>query len=254
MRVLGLRRRGVPVLAALLVSATIAGCQTDVDPTAPATESAVPADLLLAPADLPPGFDPAQLSVSELVEGNGARIESAADAEVQPPFCRPTADADLNPRLDDVNSAILAARAASASLVELVTTAPRDIAADIGASTGRCAVTTTIIRAGTLQGARIVTRHTRLPIPPGAQQLSALRQSVLLRSDVTTTLPDGSATNQVGFAGYADLGRESGAVTVQLTVSGDAPPVAEPPPAPEPPMSDAAFGALFDEAVAAAAR
>ncbi|MDY6809074.1 MAG: hypothetical protein SW127_08645 [Actinomycetota bacterium] len=245
---------------ALMSTASLVGCGDGGAPAGQASVSAVPADLLLATGRLPAGFAPAQLSVSDLVEGNREPIEAAAEADVSPPDCRPTADAELNQEIDAANSAVLAARSSAASLVELVTTAQRDISADIAASTGRCATTTTVIGNGNLRGARIVTRYTELPTPPQARESDRLRQSVLLRSDVTTTLPDGTATTQVGFAGYAllvpdgDTTDSGAAVTVQLTVSGESTAASDPPADARPPMTDAAFGALFDDALSAATR
>lgn len=248
------------VIAVMAATASLVGCGDGTVPPASVATSAVPADLLLAPGQLPGGFAPAQLAVADLVEGNRGNIEAANAAEVTPPDCRPTADADLNEQIDAANSAVLAARSSTASLVELVTTAQRDIPADIAASTGRCAITTTVIREGNLRGARIVTRYTELPTPAQMQGSDRLHQALVLRSDVTTTLPDGAASTQVGFAGYALLSpaaeqtAASDAVTVQLTMSGESTPASDPPTDAQPPVTDAAFGKLFDDAVNAASR
>ncbi|AZG46129.1 hypothetical protein [Gordonia insulae] len=256
MRVQALRGWGYPVIGmtvAVVTCAAVAGCGSSSAPDVPLA-AAAPADLLLTPDDLPGGFAPTQLSVTDLVAGNRGPIESATSAEVTPPECRPTADAALNPELDKSDSAVLAARSESASLVELVTTVRRDIESDIRVTTGRCATTTTLIGTGNLRGTRIVTRYTELPDPDLGDRSSALEQSLVLRSSVTTTLPDGAAMTQEGFAGYAIVGRPGGgSLTVQLTVAGDTPPAAMPPAVPPAPMSDAAFGDLFDDAVSAAA-
>nr|WP_202422504.1 hypothetical protein [Gordonia sp. SID5947] len=233
--------------------AVVAGCGGS-DPEAGSNASAVPADLLMAPGELPAGFTPTQLSVTDLVAGNRGPIAAAAKAAVTPPECRPTADADLNPQLDAANSAVLAARGEKGSLVELVSTVRRDIEADIRATTGICATTTTVIGSGNLRGARIVTRYTEVP-PPSSEDDGTVQQSSTMRSTVTTTLTDGAVSTQIGFAGYAIVTGPGGApVTVQLTVAGEATPATKPPAPATQPMTDAEFAASFGDAVSAATR
>ncbi|WP_119031199.1 hypothetical protein [Gordonia rubripertincta] len=226
---------------------TVAGCSTG-SAEAPAPRTA--ADLLLPTTDLPPGFTAETLSIDDLVAGNRAGIDAARTTRVSPEYCAPTADADLNGELTANNSAVLAARGGSGVLVELVTTARRDIDADRLASTGRCARTTTEITTGNLAGGRVVTEYTVIAPPDVDGGVGVGEQMLLTRSEVTTTLPDGGVRRQVGFAGYAALDRPaSGPVTVQLTVSGDATPVADPPIEPTEPVDSEAFAKLFDAAV-----
>ncbi|NDZ95113.1 hypothetical protein G3I13_07060 [Streptomyces sp. SID6673] len=249
------RRRwsAAAIIAAAAVTAVVAGCGAD--PVTGPAPAAVPADLLMSPGELPAGFTPAQLSVSDLVAGNRGPIESARSAMVTPPECRPTADADLNPQLTAANSAVLAARSDAGSLVELVSTARRDIDADIRSTTGRCAITTTVIGSGNLRGARIVTRYTALPTPDSGNRGSSVQESTATRSTVTTTLTDGAVSTQIGFAGYAIVTRPGAApVTVQLTVGGEATPATKPPSEATQPMTDAEFAAAFGDAISAATR
>ncbi|WAC53858.1 hypothetical protein [Gordonia sp. SL306] len=249
------RRRwsAAAIIAAAAVMAVVAGCGSD--PVTGPAPSAVPADLLMSPGELPAGFTPAQLSVADLVAGNRGPIESARSAVVTPPECRPTADADLNPQLTAANSAVLAARSDGGSLVELVSTARRDIDADIRSTTGRCAITTTVIGSGNLRGARIVTRYTAVPTPDSGERGSSVQESTAMRSMVTTTLTDGAVSTQIGFAGYAIVTRPgAAAVTVQLTVGGEATPATKPATGATQPMTDAEFAAAFGDAISAATR
>lgn len=255
MRLLAGINRPAPACAllagVLAVVLTVAGCGSGA-PDAASTRLA-PADLLLDPSDLPPGFTVTPFTVAELVDGNSAAIESAARMRVEPDFCRPTADAALNGQLRADNSAVLGARRFNTSLVELVSTARRDVGADLFATSAQCARTETTITAGNLAGARIVTEYAALPVPPVTGGLRTGERAVLVRSTVTTRLPDGGVRSQVGFAGYALLDRPaSGAVTVQLTVSGEPTPATTPPtPAPSP-LTDAQFVDLFGRALAQA--
>nr|WP_223205123.1 hypothetical protein [Gordonia jinghuaiqii] len=237
-----------PSVIAVCALTVVGGCSSE-PAAAPAPRAA--ADLLLSASVLPAGFTLAPLSVSELTAGNRAGIEAAKSTRVTPEYCRPTADAALNGQLSADNSAVLAARdGASGGLVELVTTAPRDIDADRLTTTGRCARTTTEITSGNLAGSRVVTEYTELPAPEIEGGLIAGEQMLLTRSEVTTTLPDGGVRRQIGFAGYAALDRPtSGRVTVQLTVSGTATPATTPPTEPAEPVDAETFTNLFDAAV-----
>lgn len=215
-----------------------------------------PADLLPIPAALPAGFTVTQLSVPDLVAGNRSAIDSAKTTRIVPPGCAPTADAALNPLLTDANSAVLAARSSAASYVALVTTEDRDVAADRAAMTGPCATTTTTLDAGNLRGTKVLTRFTVLTAPTLGDRDSDIEHSLAVRSEVTTTLPDGGVRKQVGFAGYAVVTAPR-RVSVQLTVSGEASAVSAPG-APEArasePMSDDGFRDAFAAALRAALR
>lgn len=236
---------------AVAAAGSLAACGT---PGPRAVAAVAPADLLITPQQLPAGFEPTQLSVADLADGNKGPIESARTADISPDVCRPTADADMNPQLSQDNSAVIAARADDAGLVELVSTVRRDVDADIRATTGGCALTTSTITTGSMRGAQIVARYTEIPNPDLGERASSVRESVLVRSDVTTTLADGTASAQVGYAGYAIVARAGGSpVTVQLTVTSDAAPAAKPPAPPAVPMAAADFTAVFRDAVTAAA-
>ena len=93
-------------------------------------------------------------------------------------------------------------------------------------------------------------RYTELSPPELPGGLRAAEQMLLTRSEVTTTLPDGGVRRQIGYAGYAALDRpSSGAVTLQLTVSGATTPATTPPTDPVEPLASAAFTDLFATAV-----
>ncbi|MBA5846063.1 hypothetical protein [Gordonia amicalis] len=229
----GRHRSPRPVASAVfaLVAAVIAiaGCSNG---SAEAPAPRTPADLLLQPSDLPPGFTAESLSVSDLVAGNRAGIDAARTARVTPGFCTPTADAELNGELTADSSAV------------------RDIDADRLSTTGRCSRTTTEITVGNLAGSRVVTEYTEMAPPEVDGGLGTGEQMLLTRSEVTTTLPDGGVRRQIGFAGHAALDRPtSGPVTVQLTVSGATTPASDPPTEPTEPVDAATFVRVFDAAV-----
>lgn len=212
-----------------------------------------PADLLIDPSGLPPGFGPVSLPITELTESNGSQLAAARSATVVPDRCRPSADADLNHRLSEVNAAVLGARSGAGTLVEVVTTETRDITADITASTGECAHTRTTIRQGSLAGATIDTVFTPLPNPPRADT-ATIEQMLTVRSDTTTTLPDGGVATRISYSGYATLTRPgvTAPITVMLTASGAVTEVAAPPapaPAARAPMQSEDFVTLFGSAV-----
>ena len=72
-------------------------------------------------------------------------------------------------------------------------------------------------------------------------------------SNRVTVMPLGSCWSSTTRHCPRYTGTSPGAaVTVQLTVSGEATPAADPPTEAQPPMTDAAFGAVFDDAVRAA--
>lgn len=232
------------------MAATLAVAITSCSEPAGVAPPSSPVDLVLPVSDLPPGFAPESLSVDDLVAGNQAGIDAARTTRVTPEFCRPTADEALNRELSADNAAVLGARGAAGVLVELVTTAARDIDADRLSTTGRCARTTTEITTGNLAGSSVVTQYTELSPPELPGGLRAAEQMLLTRSEVTTTLPDGGVRRQIGYAGYAALDRpSSGAVTLQLTVSGATTPATTPPTDPVEPLASAAFTDLFATAV-----
>jgi len=237
----------VRILLCVIVLVVVAGCGRTADVP---DRRLAPADLLLAPSDLPPGFVVTPLSVADLAASNRVAFDDAKTARFAPDFCRPTADATLNDQLRADNSAVLAARRLNTGLVELVTTQRRDLGADLFATSGRCARTETTITKGNLAGTRIVTEYTALPVSPIDGGLRSGERAVLVRSTVTTTLPDRGVRTQIGFAGYALLNRaSSGEVTVQLTVAGEASRATNPPTPGLAPLSDAGFVDLFGKAL-----
>lgn len=222
--------------------------------------------MLLSPAALPTGFTAAQLSVAELVAANAEQLAGASSTVVSPAQCRPVADAKFNAELTPANSAVLAATGLTGSVTELVSTKARDIGADVRTSTRDCATTTTSVSAGSMKGAVITTVHQRLDPPSldsassgyvGAAGALQVIEMFAVRSSVTTTIADGSASTSVSLAGYA-TGRwsfdapDAPPVTVQLTSVGVASDFAKPAAAPRPPLSDADFIALFGKALTAA--
>lgn len=228
---------GAVATAAAMVLAACGGTTTV---SVPGVDAPAPADLLLERAELPEGFNVEELSVPELVEGNQASFDAAEYSEVDPDFCRPTADAGFNTLLRPDNAAVLAARSRGAGLVQVISTRERDLTADRRTSTGRCATNTTTLTGGNLAGTRIVTEYTEISLPTLANP-DRVRESLMLRSQVTTTFPDGGIRTQIGYAAYAliDWPDPDGAATdaaatdataepadtqssgtVQLTVSG----------------------------------
>ncbi|MEP9415192.1 hypothetical protein ABLE92_12705 [Gordonia sp. VNQ95] len=224
--------------------------------------SVAPADLLLDPAGLPAGFTPVQLPVKQLIDANATQLSAAQSTTVTPQQCRPSADADLNHRLTEADTAVLGAQSGFGNLVELVTMQTRDLGADIAATTGACARTETTIRQGNLAGTTIVTVSTVLPQPPLTDHADDVEQMHVVESATTTTLPDKGVQTAVSYSGYALLTRPGGVpvrspATVSLTVSGETTDAVRPPaPAPvaRPPMSREEFVTLFGTAVTTAAQ
>lgn len=229
------------------------------DAAAPTAADAVPADLLLRPAQLPSGFSTTQLSISDLTGADRAQLAVARSDRVVPDECRPAADAAFVDALTASNSAVLAASAADIGLVQLVSTVRRDIDDDIRTRTGRCRSTTTMVASGALAGASVRTESTTLPDPPevaqGAGRGVSVERSFLSRSDVSTTLADSTVSTQIGYSGYALVRRPGGTVfTVSLTVNGPASRAQNPAPDAVVPMPSATFVDLFGTALRAAAR
>lgn len=245
-------RRGRWVVLAALAT-TVGLLAVACGSTPPQVAARAPADLILPATDLPDGWAPTELSIPDLVAGNKPNIDEFARATIAPPFCRPTADAQLNGRLTPANSAVSAARSSSGTLVELVTTVGRDITADVATTTGRCARTQTVMGAGAMAGTRVDTEYTTLPDPEPTDR--AVQQMVLTRSSGQTTLTDGAVSNRIGYAGYAIVDVPAGGTfTMQLTVSGAATSASNPPTPAVAPMDDATFVELFGSALQAATR
>ncbi|MGW0038700.1 hypothetical protein [Gordonia sp. NPDC003376] len=243
------------VVAVSAVCGTVVGCGAGQAPI-PVVGRA-PADLLLDPAGLPTGYTPSPLTVDQLVAADAASLKAAASTTIVPERCRPTADAAFDPQLSGADAAVLAATSGTGTLVELVTTAERDISADVVATTGRCARTETTIHGGNMAGTRVTTDYTTLDEPDLAEHRQAVEQIHLVTSAVTTTLPDGGMRSRISHAGYALVRRPGkNRVTVQLTVSGE-PTDASAPGAAVPttraPMPAGHFVVLFGDAVRAAA-
>lgn len=231
------------ILTGAAIVVAMAGCGDG----SSSLEVAAPADLVVEASKLPAGYAPAQFSVTDLVIENESLIAALSGAEVTPEQCRPSADARFNDELTPANSALLAAQGPRGSLVALVSTARRDIVADIAASTGRCASSTTVVTEGNMAGTRVETEFTEMPRPDGVDD------ALLIRSLTTTTLLDGAASRQLGYAGYALVDRhDHEKVTVQVTVAGATSPAADPAGEAVSPMSAEQFSELFDAAIAAA--
>ncbi|GAA3027386.1 hypothetical protein GCM10010528_06430 [Gordonia defluvii] len=223
--------------------------------------------MLLAPTALPAGFTAVAATVAELVAANAGPLAAASRAPIAPLECRPTADADLNKRLDDDNAAVLAARSSAAALSNLVFAGTRDIDADVRERTGACATTRTTIVGGARAGAVVTAEHRRLAPPIlngvapgrlGRLGRLAIAQMFVVRTDTTTTLPDGATSRAVSFAAYAAARTPgpaaTGDYTIAVTVAGDSTPFATPFPEVAEPMSDQEFVELFSKALAAAAQ
>lgn len=246
---------------AVLCAALLIGCGSDDGGRRP-----VPAEMLLSPAALPSGFTAAQLGVAELVAANAEQLSGASSTVVSPPQCRPVADATFNAKLTPANAAVLAATGLSGSVTELVSATERDVGADVRASTRDCATTSTSVSTGSMTGAVITTVHRRLDPPSldsttssylGAAGSLQVIEMFVVRSTVTTTIADGSASTTISLAAYA-TGRwlsdapDAPPVTVQLTSVGVASDFAKPTSPPRAPLPDADFVALFGKALTAA--
>ncbi|GED96736.1 hypothetical protein nbrc107697_07750 [Gordonia crocea] len=247
--------------AVVAVAVGLVGCSSTVDLDPPK-----PGAMLLAPTALPSGFTATATTVAELAAANAGPLAEAAHTPVVPADCRPTADAGLNGRLDDDTAAVLTARSSDATLSNLVVAGPRDIDADVREHTGACATTRTTLTTGGRAGAVVIAEHRKLapPVLSGAAAgrlglvgRLTISQMFLFRADTTTTLPDGTTSRSVSFAGYAAAhapGSESAAnrFTIALTVSGDPTGFAKPFPEVTEPMSDKGFVELFVKALTAA--
>ncbi|MFT4200560.1 hypothetical protein [Gordonia sp. (in: high G+C Gram-positive bacteria)] len=255
--------RAWSAVAVAFVIAGLVGCSSTVNLTPPE-----PGAMLLAPTDLPSGFNPVPTTVAGLKSGNDELLALAAKATVAPAECRPTADADMNKRLTQDNAAALTARSMDATLANVVFEGARDLTADERERTGKCATTKTTIVGGTRDGAVITADQRKLVAPvldgKGPGQLGqvgrlSITQMLVVRTDTTTTMPDGATSRAVSFAGYAAThspGKDSSKnrFTIVLTVAGQATPFAKPFPDVSPPMSDKEFVEVFSKALVAAGK
>ncbi|MFT3661033.1 MAG: hypothetical protein QM809_06440 [Gordonia sp. (in: high G+C Gram-positive bacteria)] len=204
--------------------------------------------LVLGAEYLPEGFAVAPADVTSLIGGNRRTLEQAASVTFAPAECRPTADEAFSPLMTSDNTALLVAEAASATLSEVVSSVRRDIDADRRATTGRCRVVEARPTRGTLAGARIVTTSSELPSPSS----EAVEQGLVVRSESVTTLTDGKVRVRSALLANLLLRRPHGeVVTVQITVaSANTNTSSAAPKRIEPPMSEADFLRLVDDAVA----
>ncbi|NLG44974.1 MAG: hypothetical protein GX543_00720 [Gordonia sp.] len=239
------------LLVSILTAATLVGAVTG---CSGADDAPLPLTALVLESDaLPAGYTLyTQATVDELIGVNRRTLEQAETVEFRPEECRPTADADFNPRLTSENTVLLVAQSESGTLSEVVSTVVRDLGADRRATTGACRIVTAVPTRGTLATAEIVTRNTELTGPRG----DFVKQSVVVRSDTVTTLGDGGVRVRSALLSNVLVQRPDGqTVTVQLNVAG--PDSAVQPTAPEaidPPLSDAEFTELVQQAAERAAR
>lgn len=227
-------RVGVPAIILATVCLLTSGCGGDSDP-GPASSSQSgpvrPATILLPAREIPAGYQPVELGVTEMQEQNAVALAAASTAQFDPPQCRPTADAALNDQLDPSNAAVSAWQSpAGNSITELVSTVPRDIDADVRANVGECARFTITITGGSTAGTTVLTENRRLTPPPLPTSLS-----LMVRSVATTSYPGGKTATSQTLAGYAVIK----GVTVQLVAN-----------ASDGGMSDGEFADLFGRAVA----
>jgi hypothetical protein len=233
-----LRGRVVAGIIALTVSGLLsAGCGDDSTENRPPSSSAgpkSPAEKLLPAREFPDGYQPSELGILDLRDQNAAALAAAQTAEFDPPQCRPTADADLNGQLDAGNAAVSARQSpVGNTITELVTTAVRDVDADVRTTTGDCARVTVTITQGSTAGTTVVTDNQRLSPPALPTSLS-----LMVKSTATTSYPGGRTDVQQTLAGYAVVD----GTTVQLVAISA-----------EGGMSDLAFADLFERAVLRAA-
>ncbi|MFT3898989.1 MAG: hypothetical protein QM728_01915 [Gordonia sp. (in: high G+C Gram-positive bacteria)] len=249
--------------AVAMAAVGLVGCSSTVNLTPPA-----PGSMLLPPTELPNGFNAQPATVTDLRNANDADLAAAANWKVVPAECRPTVDAAVNKKLDSDSAAVLTASSMTASLANVVFVGTRDLTADEKEHTGRCATTRTTIVGGTREGAVIASENRELTAPQldgktagrlGQVGRLTISRMLLVRTDTTTTMPDGAASRKVSFAGYADA-KSPGAdddkhrFTIQLTVVGQSTRFAKPFPEVRPPMTDKQFAELFSRALVAAGK
>jgi hypothetical protein len=225
---------GIIVLTMSALISTGCGSGSSDDQPAMSAGPKSPVEKLLPAREFPDGSQPTDLGILDLRDQNAAALAAAQTAEFNPPQCRPTADADLNGRLDAGNAAVSARQSpVGNTITELVTTAVRDIDADVRATTGACARVTVTITQGSTAGTTVVTDNQRMSPPTLPTSLS-----LLVKSTATTTYPGGRTDVQQTLAGYA----VADGTTVQLVAISA-----------EGGISDLAFADLFKRAVARAA-
>ena len=213
----------------------------------------VPLTGLVLPADaVPEGFTVVPAAVSDLIAGNRETLRQAESVTFSPPECRPEADGEFNPALTESNTVLLVASSETATMSEVVSEVERNIDADRRATTGTCRVVTAEPTQGSLAGANIVTSTTELPGPTG----DMVEQSLVIRSDSVTTLPDQKVRVRSALLSNALVRRPNGGiVTVQVNVGGvDGGVLDAVPDRLEPPMAESEFTELVQKAVDRAAR
>lgn len=232
------RRAGAGVIVLTVLGLISAGCgdnSTDDGPASSSSEEPTSlAEKLLPAREFPDGYQPTELGIVDLRDQNAAALTAAQTAVFEPAQCRPTADADLNEQLDAGNAAVSARQSpVGNTITELVTTAVRDIDADVRTSTGACARVTVTITQGSTAGTTVATDNQRLSPPPLPTSVS-----LLVKSTATTTYPGGRTDVQQTLAGYAVVD----GTTVQVVAISS-----------EGGMSDLGFSDLFKRAVLRAA-
>lgn len=240
------RRAAGSLLALGAAAALLTACSDDDDGPLPLTS------LVIAAESVPEGFTVVPANVEDLIAANRSTLEQATSVAFTPPECTPTADARFNPDLTTENTVLFVAQSDTATLSEVVTTVVRDVDADRRVSTGVCRVVTAVPSKGTLAGARLVTTSTVLPSPTGP----SVEQALVVRQDTVTTLPDGGVRTRSSLLSNTVVRRPSGErVTVQLNLGAAGTEVQ--PGLPEqivPPLPEAQYGVLVQEAVDRAAR
>jgi hypothetical protein len=222
----------VTILACIAVVTGCGGGEPDPASTAAGSDGPrSPAEMLLPDRDFPSGYQPSELAIIDLRDQNAAALAAAQTAHFDPPQCRPTADADLNGQLDPANAAVSARQSpVGNTITELVTTAVRDIDADVRTTTGECSRVTVTITQGSTAGTTVVTDNQRLN-PPGLPT----SLSLVVKSTATTNYPGGRTDVQQTLAGYAVVDGTTVQVVAISTQEG---------------MSDLEFTDLFQRAVA----
>ena len=213
----------------------------------------LPSRLLTGDA-VPDGFTVVPVQVGDLIAANRATLEQAETVQFAPEQCRPTADAAFNPQLTESNTVLLVAEGDGGRMSELLSTVRRDVDADRRATTGPCSVVTVTPSKGALAGAQIVTTTQELP----GVRVDGVRQSLVVRSDSVTRLPDGGVRSRSSFLANVLVEAPGGQLfSIQVGLGGQdaavpAEKVAQTPPGrplSEPPLSQARFSELVVDAV-----
>ncbi|WOC12752.1 hypothetical protein [Gordonia sp. MP11Mi] len=236
----------VAAVAATVLAACGGGGQTDVGTPLPGR---------LVPSDrLPKGFTAVPYQVGDMIAANRSTLEQSEKVGFVPAQCRPTADAEFNPKLTEENTVLLAAQSVldtqsgSGTLTELVSTVRRNVDADRRDTSGVCRVVTSTPTIGALAGARIVNTSTELPALRGDPDLrEEVEQAYLVRTDSVTTFADGSVRARSSYLANVLVASPDGQVfTLQLGAGGgDTSGTARS----EPPVSEEVFTDLVRSAV-----